>query len=234
MPGNGTSPYKLAFEETVQYQKNKNMPQPRVYLSYHKWSDNALATLSGRTATFLNGNADFPTLPVDAADYTAVADDYRNKLQTAIENGGKIAIAAKNNARRTLLAAMRQQAFYVNTVSNGDVHKLASSGFVQVLSPKSMKRPVTPLYVRLADGEQEGELQLVYETIANAWEYEYQLTDERDASGEPIWGELLSTTNTRDTTFAGLTEGVRYFARIRSRNGKGVSDWSHTVSRRAR
>ncbi len=206
----------------------------KVYLSYQKWSDNALATLGGRTANFLTGNADFPTLPVDAADYTALADDYRGKLQVSIENGGKIAIAAKNNARRALLAAMRQQAFYVNTVAAGDAHKLASSGFVQVLSPKALKRPFPPLYVRLADGEQEGELQLVYETIPNAWEYEYQLTAELGASGEPVWGVLLSTTNTRDTTFSGLTEGVRYYARIRSRNGKGVSDWSIIVSRRAR
>ncbi len=206
----------------------------RVYLSYYKWSDNALATLGGRTAAFLTGNADFPNPPIDEADYTAVAEDFRQKLQTAIENGGRIAITAKNNARRALLDAMRQQAFYVNTVSAGDAHKLASSGFVQVLPAKSLKRPLPPLLVRLVDGEQEGELQLLYETIPNAWEYEYQLSGARDADGQPVWDEMRSTTNTRETLFAGLTEGVRYFARIRSRNGKGVSDWSHTVSRIAR
>lgn len=210
------------------------MQQSRVYLSYSKWSDNALATLAGRTAAFLTANADFPNLPIEEATYTALADDFRIKLQTAIENGGRIAITAKNNARIALLEAMRQQAFYVNTVSAGDTHKLASSGFVQVLSPKSLKRPFPPLLVRLVDGEQAGELQLIYETIDNAWEYEYQLTGEFDTSGEPAWGEVFSTTNTRDTVLGGLTEGVRYYARIRSRNGKGVSDWSHTVSRLAR
>ncbi|SEO06260.1 Fibronectin type III domain-containing protein [bacterium A37T11] len=88
--------------------------------------------------------------------------------------------------------------------------------------------------MRLQDGEQNGELQILYETIDNAWEYEYQFAIERDEAGEPVWGEMQSTTNTRDTVVSGLTEGTRYYARIRSRNGKGVSDWSQTVSRLAR
>lgn len=210
------------------------MPQPRVYLNYSKWSDNALATLSGRTTSYLTDNADFPTLPIDIVAYTALADDYRTKLQVAIENGGRLAITAKNNARKALLEAMKQLAFYVNTVSAGDTHKLAASGFIQMPQRQALRRPSTPLLVRLVDGEQEGELQLVYETIDNAWEYEYAIAHERDESGEPIWGDIQSTTNTLNTVIAGLSEGTRYYARVRTRNGKGVSDWSHVVSRLAR
>ena len=207
------------------------MRQPRVYINYNKWSDNALATLAGRVATFMADNAAFPTPPIVLEDYTALADDFRVKLQAAIENGGKLAITAKNNARAALLEAMRQLAFYVNTESGGDTHKLTSSGFVLVIQPQALKRPHTPLLVRLQDGDQSGELQLIHEPIANAWEYEYTVGHDQDGTGTPVWGPIQSTTNTRDTVIAGLEEGVRYHVRVRSRNGKGVSDWSHTVSR---
>src|SRR5690554_4916892 len=121
------------------------MQKPRVYINYNKWDDNALATLGGRTADFMTDNADFPTPPIELANYTALADDFRVKLQAAIENGGKLAVTAKNNARTALMDAMRQMAFYVNTVSEGDEHKLTGSGFIQVLPPQALKRPFPPL-----------------------------------------------------------------------------------------
>lgn len=224
----------ITKNEKKKAKKDKKMRQQRVYINYNKWSDNALATLSGRVATFMAGNANFPTPAIAVEDYAAVADDFRVKLQAAIENGGKLAITAKNNARTALLEAMRLLAFYVNTESAGDSHKLTSSGFVLVVQPQALRRPHPPLLVRLQDGAHNGELQLIYEPIANAWEYEYTIAHELDETGEPVWGAIQNTTNTRDNTISGLTEGVRYYARVRSRNGKGVSDWSQTASRMAR
>lgn len=207
------------------------MQKSRVYINYNKWSDNALATLGGRTADFMTGNDTFPSPPIDIATYTALADDFRVALQTAIENGGKLAVTAKNNARNALLEGMRQLAFYVNTVSNGDQHKLASSGFIQVLARQTLKRPFPPLLVRLQDGNQAGELKLVFEHVANAWEYEYSFANGLDEQGEPLWGPIESTTHSLGIVFEGLSEGVRYAARVRARNGKGVSAWSPVVSR---
>lgn len=209
------------------------MQKSRVYINYNKWSDNALATLAGRAASFMTDNEAFPTPPIDMVSYTALAENFRMTLQEAIENGGKLAVTAKNNARKVLLDAMRQLAFYVNTVADGDEHKLASSGLVQVLTPQSLKRPFPPLLVRLRDGNQTGELNLMFEHVANAWEYEYTIAHETDEQGQPRWEAIESTTNSFGITLASLTEGVRYYARVRSRNGKGVSAWSPTVSRLA-
>ncbi|HWL00168.1 MAG TPA: hypothetical protein VNQ55_09480, partial [Parapedobacter sp.] len=39
---------------------NKTMRQERVYTDYGRWSDDALATLAGRTVEFLTDNAAFP------------------------------------------------------------------------------------------------------------------------------------------------------------------------------
>lgn len=206
------------------------MPKQRVYISYQKWSDNALSTLGGRTATFLTGNAFFPDLPVPIIDYAVLAEDYRTMLELAIRSGSKLEITAKNNARRKLLEAMRQQAFYVNTIANGDAHVLASSGFIQIDAAQSLKPPFAPLLVRLRDGNRQGELLLTFESITNAWEYEYSIASERNGMGELIWGPLHSTTNTRANTIEGLEEGVRYHVRVRARNGRGISDWSQPVS----
>ncbi len=210
------------------------MRQEKVYLSYHKWSDTALANLAGRTASFLDGNANFPTPPIALAAYQATVDDFRTALQRATDNGGKLERTAKDNARKALLEAMKQQAFYVNTVSAGDANKLVSSGFILTEQPQALTRPFSPLLVRLKDGDVSGELLLSFDAVYHAWEYEYAIAHQRDGAGELLWGEVRSTTNSRVTPIVGLEEGTIYYVRVRSRNGKGVSDWSTAVSRRVR
>ncbi|WP_262248577.1 hypothetical protein [Parapedobacter soli] len=74
--------------------------------------------------------------------------------------GSVVEITAKNNARRELLRAMKQMAFYVNMTANGDAHLLASSGFILVGQSQAMRIPHVPLYGMLEDGERNGDPEL--------------------------------------------------------------------------
>lgn len=210
------------------------MRQERVYTDYHRWADDALATLAGRTVEFLTDNAAFPEPKPDLAAYTALVADYRQKLEVARNGGSLVEVNAKKNARRELIRAMKQVAFYVNITADGDAHLLASSGFVLVGQPKAMRKPHAPLLGVLEDGEKSGELNFRFEAIANAWEYEYQIASTAGTDGQPEWEEMLRTTNSQKNLLSPLVPGTRYYTRVRARNGKGESDWSATFSQYAR
>lgn len=210
------------------------MRQQRIYTDYSKWTDDTLATLAGRTVEFMTDNADFPTPQPDLAAYTALVIDYRQKLEVARNRGSVVEVTAKNNARRELLRAMKQLAFYVNVTANGDAHLLAGSGFILVSQPQALQIPHVPLFGVLEDGAKSGELNFRFEAIANAWEYEYQVTSVLAENGEPEWDEMQRTTNSLRNVVAPVVPGTRYFARVRARNGKGESDWSVTFSQYAR
>ncbi len=77
---------------------------------YVRYSDDELATVAGKTATSLTGNAYFPNLPIPGADYTALVDDFRVKHQTAVNTGGRLDATAKNN---TVLTRYLYLAFLV-------------------------------------------------------------------------------------------------------------------------
>lgn len=210
------------------------MRKERIYTNYRRWSDDALATLAGRTVEFLTGNDAFPDLQTELADYADQVTDYRQKLEVAKNRGSLVEVTAKNKARTALLRRMKQLSFQVNMVADGDAHLLASSGFILVGQPQVLRRPHAPLYGHLEDGGKSGELILRFEAIPNAWEYEYQIASDLDASGEPDWGETQRTTNSQRNLVAPVTPGQRYYARVRSRNPKGESDWSVTIAQFAR
>ncbi|MFB2118002.1 fibronectin type III domain-containing protein [Parapedobacter sp. 2B3] len=210
------------------------MRQERIYTDYHRWSDDALAALAGRTVEFMTDNAAFAAPQPDLATYTALVSDFRQKHEIARNRGSLVEVTAKNKARKALLRAMKQLAFYINFTADGDAHLLAGSGFVLTDQPQALRKPHAPLIGTLEDGEISGELNFRFEAIANAWEYEYQVASTVGTDGQPEWGEIARTTNSLKNLLAPVVPGTRYYARVRARNGKGESDWSATFAQFAR
>ncbi|SEN28395.1 hypothetical protein SAMN05216436_11420 [bacterium A37T11] len=210
------------------------MRKQRVLTDYSRYSEDLLATVSGKSAKSLTANDSFPNLPIPIADYTALADEFRIKNEAAKETGGKLEITARNNSKAALVLAMKQMAFYVNVTANGDANALASSGFVLAAPMKSLAVPDVLLWVSLTDGRQKGQFRLDFEPIKGAWEYEYQISSELDSTGQVIWGEIRTTRVSRGNVIAPVMAGVTYWVRVRARNGMGLADWSHTVSLLAR
>lgn len=210
------------------------MRKERVYTDYTRWTDDALATLAGRTVEFLTDNTAFANPQPDLATYTALVVEYRQKLEIARNRGSLVEVTDKNNTRRDLLRAMKQMAFYVNMTANGDAHLLASSGFFLVGQPQALRIPQVPLFGILEDGARSGEMNFRFEAVASAWEYEYQIASILGTDGEPEWGDLIRSTQSLRNEVIPAVPGTRYFARVRARNGKGESDWSVTFSQYAR
>lgn len=206
------------------------MRQAKVYQNYVRWDDYSLATLAGRTLSFMTSNASFTTPNPDLAAYGAAVNDFREKHEVASRRGSALEIAAKNNARTLLLELMKQMAFYVNTVANGDQQVLASSGFEMMPVPKSVGYPGIVGGLHLMDGRLSGEARFSFNVIRSAWEYEYETAISLDAAGLPEWGNLMRTTTSRINYVSGIEAGTRLYVRVRARNGKGIGDWCEPVS----
>lgn len=206
------------------------MRKATVYQSYIDWDDNSLSTLAGRTLASMTDNDNFPDPKPSMEDYEVMVKDYREKHEIAGKGSSQLEKEARNNARKIVLRAMKELAFYVNVTADGDAEILASSGFVLVPPPQAVGYPGIPKNIRLVDGRISGELRLMFDAVRNAREYEYTYATALDDSGEPEWSELQRTTNSRMNYISMLSPRDTCYVRVRARNGKGIGDWSEVVS----
>lgn len=210
------------------------MRKATVYIAYEKWGDHSLSTLAGRTLTSMTDNANFPDPRPVIDEYSRLVNDYREKHEIASNGGSRFQKEARDNAKIVLAGAMKELAFYVNRIANGNREMLASSGFELVPDPRSSKVPGIPGNARLLDGNVSGEMRFVFNALRAAWEYEYCYATRLGEDGTPEWEDILLTTDSRLNYIQNLTPGERVYARVRARNGKGTGDWSEAVSLIAR
>ncbi|MFC6100147.1 fibronectin type III domain-containing protein [Olivibacter domesticus] len=181
----------------------------------------------------MTDNPHFETPLPALADVQLIVDDFRDKLAST-RKGSPLNTSEKNHSRQLLESELKKLAFYVNTVANGALHIVLSSGFPAKQLRTSMDIPLFPERLRLLDTPQSGQLRFDFNMAKSAWEYEYSYATFVDDNGIPQWGNILTTTSSRNNIIAPLEAGSICRVRVRSRNGKGVSDWSEPVSRMAR
>lgn len=207
------------------------MRTERVITNYSKRSDAYLSMLAGKTLTSMMGNDFFPLSEPSLTDYETVVTDYRMKHEAAAETGGRFAVTAKEMARLRLLESMRRLAIYVNLTANGQLDMLVSSGFILALQPQRWTEPGVPLWVRLTDGPEKGQMKMRLAKVKWAREYEYQIGVPSGEDKQILWKDTRHrTTNSRGTVIPGLIGGQTYWIRVRARNGRGPGDWSDPVS----
>lgn len=204
-----------------------------IAIGFSNIADDAMATLGTTVITAMTDNPNFET-PVPAlTDIQLLLDDYRLKL-AATRKGSPLNTSEKNVSRQALEKGLRQLAFYVDAVADGALHVILSSGFPVKPLRSSLIAPAIPERLRLSDTAQSGQIRFDFNPVKKAWEYEYCYATEVDDNGNIRWGDILSTTSSRNNIIAPLIPGVVCRVRVRARNGKGVSDWSEAVSLMAR
>jgi len=210
------------------------MKNPKLITNYSYLSDPALASLATRTVDALQTNTNFPDLHPPITEYEPVALDYVAK-QAITANGrasGKQK-EEKDEAREALLVMMRRTASYINNFTQVSSIQF-SSGFYPVQEPRAGQVPPSSTWARLADSNRPGELRLQFEAVRPAYQYEMQLASELDETGQPVWRDLDPAPRAQGNFYGPVEDGVVYYFRVRSRNKKGVSEWSPTASLRAR
>lgn len=196
--------------------------------------DNDLLNLAGTVLLAMQENANFPTPEPDLADVQTAYDDYKVKLETASRQGSPLDKSLKRDSKAVLAALIKRLAFYVNTIADGDLSIVLSSGFPVAGLPNKLMPPGIPERLKLLDYLQSGQFNLVFDPVDGAWLFEICVSKEKDEHGNIIWPEPFTSRRCKGNILAPLEIGTRYYVRVRARNGAGVSDWSEPVSQIAR
>lgn len=196
----------------------------RVSLAYKQWPDAVLDEFAGHTVTCLTGNTAFPAPTVKLPDITALQAAFHTALDNAAD-GGRQLNALKEQARETLVAALDQNAAYVQSLAAFDLPMLKSSGYFETSSNHAQSPLATPGIAAVLN-EQPAQLTLRLTPILNAYAYEVQIRN-----GAADWKSAGMFTQARRIVLTGLTSGASYTLQARAIGGStGSSGWSDPVS----
>lgn len=210
------------------------MKKKKVRTFYGKMRFDELHTLAGKVVDCMKDSTIFVDPPVALEELENQAQDYQTKWEVAKDGGSKLEKTLRDEAKEVLLETFSRLATYVNHTAKGKMSVLVSSGFELESDQKPLRVTDIPALVKIVDGPQKNQLLLRFQSVKNVSFYEYQYTDSVDTNGEPIWDEIFQTRNSFNNIIAPTRPGVVYYARVRTRNGAGASDWSDTARLMAR
>lgn len=195
----------------------------RVALYFAGYGDNELNSFASLSVSCLKTNPLFPNLPVDALALSGLQVDFDQKL-TVAKQGGKVDTAKKNLARGLLIAALRQNAAYVQSLGLTNLADVLSSGYDVVSTNKTQSPLTTPMFE--LDNSFPGQITVGLSAVVNAKSYQVQ-----SSIGTGPWQELGIFPNTRGIIIPNLTSATICNVRVRAIGGSTqYSQWSATVS----
>ena len=203
------------------------MKVSKLIKDYSKLSEANLDLKAQMVVINLTGNPHFPVTEPTLADFTLVRTAYTTALHNSVE-GGKTAVAIKNQARVDLLANMRNLALDIEAQAQGDRAKMVSSGFDLAADGEGVPTLAAPTNFTLSDGMNPGELKLSVKAVANAASYVHEYT-EGPITENSVW--ITKVTTSREYTFTGLKSGIRVYARVAAIGRKGQEVYSVVLTR---
>jgi hypothetical protein len=203
----------------------------RVSLGYKRLPVEAVPPFAGWIVTCLTGSTVFinppvPLVPPVPPDPTAPVDMTTriSTLEAAIKNyqdGGSLALTARNVALAAVIEGLDALAFYVQTVARFDRDMMLNSGFVPVSTNRGQSKLDAPAITGIAN-DTATELDVHLTSVTNAFGYEVQV-----CTGTGAWTTAKYSAQARTIPLTGLTTGTVYQVRVRALGGStGQSDWS--------
>lgn len=158
------------------------MPVHRVSLAFAKFADPNLFEFANGIVIAMTDNPAFPAPPVSMADLARVNKDFETAL-TAAFGGGIQLTAVKNAARVALIAALRDEATYVQMRARNDLPTLLTSGF-SATSKNAAQSPLPKPVIFKIVNECSGELVVRAARVPNTNSYQV-----RRHNGDGVWEE---------------------------------------------
>jgi hypothetical protein len=194
----------------------------RVALYFAAYSDNNLNSFAALSVSCLTNNPLTPDLPVKVLQLGALQVAFANSI-TDSQQGGRIETGKKNTARAALLAALRQNAAYVQSLALTTVQDIFSTGYDVTSSNKSQSPLTTPVFA--LDNSFPGQITVDLSAVVNAKSYQVQYS-----IGTGAWQELGIFPSTRGIVISNLTATTICNARVRAIGGSTqYSQWGATV-----
>jgi hypothetical protein len=202
----------------------------KVKLNTAGLTDLQLIQLGTDMKTALTGNPNFttpvPTLIAGGTILTTAQTKLTasDTLQAAAQQG----TTDKNVSIDAVRALLTQWGNYIELTANGDESKIQSAG-VQVRATRApVGIPDQVQNLGVTAGDNEGELDPNWDSVANAKTYEMQ------SSPDPItgtsWVAKGSVTKSKGT-LTGLTSGAKMWVRVRAIGTAGPGAWSDPATK---
>ena len=181
----------------------------KVLLTFSRYADAKLESFCKIVMQAITGNANFPTPLPTLSAIQAALDNFGEAL-IAAASGNRVSVALKNQYRRELVALMRQLGNYINTVSDGNVAMLASSGFAlsKFPEPRHLATPGTPV---VKQGQNEGAMLMGIAAVKGATSYLHQVTPD-PITKSTNWESVPSSRTKFE--FTNLEQGQKYWFRV--------------------
>lgn len=204
------------------------MKYQRAKAGFIRYADSDLIVATGAILLAMKGSTVFtdPHPPLEAIE-TAFAD-YQQKVYAAA-GGGHIYGVAKRESKKRLAELLQRLAFYVSTVSDGNLAKLYSSGFPVTAKKSKGQSPDTPGQPFMRDGRKSGEVAYGFKPVGRDMFYDYCFATAMDKHGDPVWGDIHSTTRSFTDYVGGFESGSSVYFRVRARNKHGMSHWTQPI-----
>jgi len=185
-------------------------PQKAV-INFQHVKDNDLPEVSQLIHDKLDGNADFPALPVLLPAFQLAITDYSSALVTA-KDGTKQDTAKKNAKRKILEGMLAENGNYVNLIANGDLVKLEGSGYPLTKVPAPVGILEQPSYFKVMDGIDPGSVKIENSPVAKSTGYIVLFYEIKDGVPPPAsdseWQKCIFSKTTGLIT--GLKSGSKY------------------------
>ena len=146
------------------------MRKQKVVIGFARYNDAEFAATSQNIINNMTNNPDFPDPSPTIESVDEALKAFKDALEKSVE-GTKKDTAHKNEKRRKLKLQISNLGNYVNSVANGDLVKLDSSGFPLSKLPEPVGILPHPDYIHVIDGENHGELAVEISNVPKASGY---------------------------------------------------------------
>lgn len=197
----------------------------KIVLSLNSIPDNELEQFTSNIIAKLTGNAAVPDPRPPLAELTAKLGAYVLALnaQAGAQSAATVATAVKNNARAALEAALSLEAGTVETATDGDPAKIATTGMAVKAAPTHITSMEDVANFSLSAGDGSGELDWQCDPVARAKSYQVQVS----VGAAPASWTLVPGSSRSKGTVTGLTGGQTVWVRVQALGPGGLtSAWS--------
>lgn len=203
----------------------------KVLLDFVRTSPPIRVTRANAVYTGMKGNSKYPNPPVALAELKGLNDNYAVAIGVAAQDGGKNAIALRDQVGDKVVQMLRKLAHYVEATSDGDMETFLSSGFAPAPSSRMKTPPLSESIRYVRPGPNSGTMIVSLLAQADAFSYEIRWGIP-NADGTP--GEFSSrpvATVRPASQITDLTPGRLYLFQVRTVTKAGHTDWGQPITR---
>jgi hypothetical protein len=187
------------------------MRKQKAIIDFGKVKDNDLPEVAQLIHDKLNGNPDFPTLPVPILSLKNAITEYSVALVKA-KDGTKQDTAVKNAKREILEGMLADNGNYVNLVADGNLVMLEGSGYPLTKPAEPVGILNQPKSFKITDGIDPGSVTVEINSVERSTGYivlYYEVKEDVPApANDSLWQKSLFSKTTGLIT--GLKSGSKY------------------------